>query len=79
MSPCFTAEEELFRLAARSWLVENAPRAAVPQDERAQVEFLRSWQAALARDRLVGVHWPEQYGGRGLSWTENFIVQEEMA
>ena len=41
--------------------------------------FLRAWQARLARDRWVGVHWPHAYGGRGAGVEANYIFQEEMA
>ncbi len=33
----------------------------------------------MADAGLVAVHWPVSAGGRGLGWTENFILQEEMA
>ncbi|HMG44271.1 MAG TPA: acyl-CoA dehydrogenase family protein [Acidimicrobiales bacterium] len=79
MSPTFTVEQERFRSEVRAWLREHAPTAPVPEEEDAQVDFLRTWQATLAANRLVGPHWPEEYGGRGLAWAENFILQEEMA
>ena len=79
MSPTFTEEHERFRAEVRAWLAEHAPDGPVPEDEAAQVEHLRAWQARLASNRLVGPHWPVEYGGRGLGWTENFLLQEEMA
>ena len=38
-----------------------------------------AWQADLASASLVAVHFPEAFGGRGLGWTEAYVVQEEMA
>ncbi|MBX7160710.1 MAG: acyl-CoA dehydrogenase family protein [Acidimicrobiia bacterium] len=81
MDMTFSAEEEAFRAEVRAWL-EGAPvpDAEAPEgDLDAEVEALRHWQAQLAAARFVGVHWPEELGGRGLSWTHNFLVQLELA
>lgn len=36
------------------------------------------WAAALAERGWVTPHWPQEYGGAGLSALEEFILQEEM-
>ena len=41
--------------------MEVPPRFETIADE---VEFGRRWQAELAADRWVGIHWPDEYGGR---------------
>ncbi|MDA0815402.1 MAG: acyl-CoA dehydrogenase family protein [Chloroflexi bacterium] len=38
-----------------------------------------AWAAALAERGWVAPHWPEEYGGAGLSILEQFIFSEEMA
>jgi alkylation response protein AidB-like acyl-CoA dehydrogenase len=76
----FTPEQERFRAEVRAWLATNAPRAEDgPVDGRDLVEFQRAWQASLASQDLVAVHWPPEFGGRGLGWIEAFLVQEEVA
>ncbi len=39
----------------------------------------RTWQARLAEGRWVGIHWPEEYGGRGASPVEVAIFNMEYA
>ena len=63
----------------RSSIAANMPGDVAPDDGIARIEFERAWQAALAGADLVAVHFPRDYGGRDLGWTETFIVQEELA
>jgi alkylation response protein AidB-like acyl-CoA dehydrogenase len=79
MDLSFTAAEETFALEVRAWLAEHAevpPRFATIADE---VEFGRRWQAELAQGRWVGIHWPEEYGGRGASPVQVAIFNMEYA
>src|SRR3954471_21826056 len=79
-----TAEQE-FRAACRAWLRANLPweygKGFPPRfdDLAEEVAYLRTWQQQLAGARLVGVTWPEEYGGRGAGALHHFIVQEELA
>jgi alkylation response protein AidB-like acyl-CoA dehydrogenase len=75
----FTEDEAAFAREVRAWLaahVEVPPRFASIADE---VEFGRRWQAELAADRWVGIHWPEAYGGRGATPVEVAIFNMEYA
>ena len=74
-----TPEQVEFRSYVRGWLRANCPTEPPPAEERAQVDFLRGWQRQLAGEGLVAAQWPTEYGGRGLSWMDSFIVQEELA
>ncbi|HET9730938.1 MAG TPA: acyl-CoA dehydrogenase family protein [Acidimicrobiia bacterium] len=79
MDLSFTPDEHAFAVAVRSWLdahVEVPPRFETIADE---VEFGRRWQGELARDRWVGIHWPEAYGGRGASPVQVAIFNMEYA
>jgi alkylation response protein AidB-like acyl-CoA dehydrogenase len=63
----------------REWLrahVEVPPRFETIAEE---VEFGRAWQARLAADRWVGIHWPVEYGGRGASPVQVAIFNMEYA
>ncbi len=80
MDLSFTAAEEAFRAELRGWLTCNLPPVIPEPESLAQeVTFLIAWQRRLARGRWVGVHWPQEYGGRGASVVENYILQEELA
>jgi alkylation response protein AidB-like acyl-CoA dehydrogenase len=80
-----TRDEAALRDEVRSWLRANLPweygKGLPPRfdDLAEEVAFGRQWQAKLASGRLVGVAWPEEYGGRGGGPVEHYIVTEELA
>ena len=81
MDLTFTADEEDFRAELRAWLAANIPAGWNAEDFPSladEVKFLVGWQRRLAAGGWVGVHWPREYGGRGASTTENYILQEEL-
>jgi len=81
-----TPEQEAFRAQVRTWLEENMPRewtsrvmasSDVPRPEA--YDFLRRWQRQLYDAGFIGLTWPKEYGGRGLTFMEELILHEEMA
>jgi alkylation response protein AidB-like acyl-CoA dehydrogenase len=75
----YTDEEAAFARDVRAWMAEHVdvpPRFGTLAEE---VEFGRAWQATLARDRWVGIHWPEAYGGRGATPVQVAIFNMEYA
>jgi alkylation response protein AidB-like acyl-CoA dehydrogenase len=75
----FTPEEDAFAEEIREWLranLELPPRFANLADE---IEWGRRWQAKLAADRWIGIHWPVDYGGRGASPVQVAIFNMEYA
>lgn len=75
-----SVEVEQLREHFRTWLAQNP--APVPGGDPSLDAFVargRSWQRCLAGGQWVGVHWPVEYGGRGLSIVEEAVVQEELA
>jgi alkylation response protein AidB-like acyl-CoA dehydrogenase len=75
----FSPEETAFAAEIRAWLeanLERPPRFATLDDE---IAWGRAWQAKLAADRWVGIHWPEAYGGRGASPVQVAIFNMEYA
>ena len=48
-------------------------------DEKTRRDTAIEWANALAEKGWVAPHWPEQYGGAGLSVIEQFIYNQEMA
>lgn len=69
---------EAFRKDFQNWLTSNKPPAVQSNSLDDFVTRGRSWQQKLASDNWVGVHWPEEFGGRGLSLVEEAVVQEEL-
>jgi len=75
---------EDFRRELRAWLEAHVPdhlrpenAARLPDAER--LAGLRAWQKTLAGKRLVGIHWPREYGGRDAGIPEQIAYVEEMA
>jgi alkylation response protein AidB-like acyl-CoA dehydrogenase len=67
---------EEFRVRAKGWLAENAPRRktrsaeddeATPDGEMGPVAAGRAFQAKLFDAGFAGITWPKEYGGQGLS------------
>ncbi|MCU1457047.1 MAG: Acyl-CoA dehydrogenase [Actinomycetia bacterium] len=79
MDLSFNASELEFALEVRSWLEENveAPPEFGTFDDL--VDWGRAWQARLAADRWIGIHWPAEYGGRGASPIQVAIFNMEYA
>ena len=72
--------EAAFRAEARAWLAANAPQhCAVPKDGDDEMARARAWQKAKADAGWACVSWPEQYGGRGGTWLEAIIFDQEEA
>ncbi|MGZ8762080.1 MAG: acyl-CoA dehydrogenase family protein [Acidimicrobiia bacterium] len=77
MDLSFSPDEEAFAADIRGWLATNLelPPAFASLDD--EVAWGREWQAKLAAERWVGIHWPRAYGGRGASPVEVAIFNME--
>ena len=79
-----TAGQQAFRERVRSWLKANIPpewkalgATEVPRAEA--YDFGRRWQRQLFEGGFIGITWPREYGGQGLTFVEEMILHEEMA
>ena len=81
-----TPEQQSFRDEVRDWLKRNLPRSWVerlhggsdiPRPDA--YAFLRQWQGKLNDAGFMGLTWPKESGGRGLTFMEEMILQQEMA
>ena len=68
-----------FRDELRAWLAEHTPPDVDVAATFEDAETLRDWQRTLHDGRWVGIHWPEEYGGRGASLVQVAIYNEELA
>jgi alkylation response protein AidB-like acyl-CoA dehydrogenase len=79
-----TPEQEAFRAEVRAWLSANLPpdwaaRPVVSEVPRSELyDFGRHWQRKLHEAGLLGLTWPKEYGGRGLTWMEELLLHEEL-
>ena len=72
-------EDEEFAASFRAWLGEHLRRPPAFVDLADEVAWGREWQATLAADRWVGVHWPGSYGGRSATPVQVALYQSEYA
>lgn len=73
-------EERAFRLKVRDWLAANAPKdwRANTKTEEELGALLRAWQRKLYQGGFVGLSWPEEFGGQGLTPTYEAILNDEL-
>ncbi len=79
MDLSFSEEERAFAADVRQWLADHLEPPPVFASLADEVAWGRRWQACLAADRWVGIHWPRAYGGRGASPLEVAIFNTEYA
>jgi alkylation response protein AidB-like acyl-CoA dehydrogenase len=72
-------EDEAFAGSLREWLDAHAQRPQAFVDVAEEVAWGRQWQATLAAERWVGVHWPTAYGGRSATPVQVALFQTEYA
>jgi alkylation response protein AidB-like acyl-CoA dehydrogenase len=82
----FSEEDEAFRREIAGWLAEQLEGEfrtvrgrGGPGDEHALFDERLAWERRLAEAGWTCVAWPEEYGGRGLSFTQQVIFYEEYA
>ena len=80
----YSPQEKAFRQELRTWLDANPPDGydsdtfeLIDQEDRFRVKF--DWQKKLHAAGWVGIHWPQEYGGRGATIMEQTIYQQELA
>jgi alkylation response protein AidB-like acyl-CoA dehydrogenase len=81
-----SAADEAFRAEARDWLTTKLACAYAdfrgrggPGDEHSLFPERLAWEQELGRAGWVGISWPTEYGGRGLSLVQQVIFYEEYA
>jgi alkylation response protein AidB-like acyl-CoA dehydrogenase len=76
----YSAAELAFRDELRSWLADVLPTLPPKPDLMdwdARRAYDTHWQRLLYDAGYAGIHWPEEFGGRGASPTEHLIYLEE--
>ncbi|MEV0280216.1 acyl-CoA dehydrogenase family protein [Streptomyces sp. NPDC050610] len=77
----YTPEQQRLRTELRAYFAELAPDNAYARyaDPAAQKGFYRETVRRLGSDGWLGVGWPKEYGGRGMTPMEQFIFFDEAA
>ncbi|WP_422615093.1 acyl-CoA dehydrogenase family protein, partial [Frankia torreyi] len=82
MDTRYPAEVEQFRAEVRAVLAEELPPGwpgtGALGDAAAVREFVTGWRRTLHRRGLLGVAWPVEHGGRGLTTLHQVVLVEEL-
>ena len=82
MDLTFSKEDLDFQAEVRDFLTSEYPLAIKEkQDKRLPLEKkdIISWQKILASKGWFAINWPKEYGGAGLTPTQIYILQTELA
>ena len=86
MKLSFSPEDEQFRKEIATWLADNLVGEfeqlkfrGGPGDEHMFPEARKKWEEKLAEGGWIGIGWPKEAGGRGLSIEQQVIFYEEYA
>jgi alkylation response protein AidB-like acyl-CoA dehydrogenase len=79
----YPAEVEAFRSEVQAVLTEELPAGwrgiGAIADPGEAAQFAAEWRSTLHRRDLLGITWPVEYGGRGLSKLHQVVLVEELA
>ena len=73
-----TAEQKTLRDAVRAFVKEDIDKQLLRAMDEDQVRYPRGYLQKAAARKLLGLRFPEKYGGRDLPWTSEIIALEEV-
>lgn len=73
-----TESQRRLREQMRAFVRDDVPRQLVLDMDAEKVAYPREFLEAAARRRLLGLRFPEAYGGRGLTWADEVVALEEV-
>ncbi len=71
-------ENKNFRDEVRHFVKESVHPSLLKKMDKDEVQYPGEWLHALAKNNLIGIRFPKEYGGRGLNWESEIIAQEEV-
>lgn len=80
----FNTEEKAFRAEVAEFIREHADKPGVRHDNNCGTRFCdtpprRQFMKELAKKGYLGICWPREYGGRGMSTVYDYLLNEELA
>jgi len=73
-----TEEQKKLRDEVRD-LVKSVPRQLILDMDADKISFPKEFLQEAGRRNLLGLRFPAQWGGRGLTWNEELIAMEEVS
>ncbi|MEM7640722.1 MAG: acyl-CoA dehydrogenase family protein [Pseudomonadota bacterium] len=84
MDLSFTSEELAFQKEVRTWIADNyspelKARNAMSKNGYLDKDGMLEWQRKLDEKGWFVLNWPDEFGGPGLSASERYIINMELA
>jgi len=73
-----TDEQQALRDEVRAFVREKVPRRLILDMDADRVRYPRGYVQDLAAQRLLGLRFAPEYGGRGLGWQDEIVALEEI-
>ncbi|MGE5248876.1 MAG: acyl-CoA dehydrogenase family protein [Bacteroidota bacterium] len=73
-----TPSQNALRDEAQTFARREVPRQLLLDMDAEKVHYPREYVEALAARRLLGLRFPEEWGGRGLDWSHEVLALEEI-
>ena len=73
-----TEDQKKLREEVRAFVRDEVPRQLILDMDAEKITYPREFVEAVARRRLLGLRFPEQYGGRGLRWADEIVALAEV-
>ncbi len=76
----FSAEEQTFRMAVRTWVRENLPEdlaQKVRMGHRLHAADIRLWAKILGKKGWLAASWPSRFGGPGWTGIQKHLFERE--
>lgn len=73
-----TPEQRSLRDEVRTFVKEEVPRQLLLDMDAEKVSYPREYIQRLAAHRLLGLRFPQEWGGRGLDWSHEVLALEEI-
>lgn len=71
-------ENKKFREEVREFVKNAVSPTLLRKMDKDEIQYPSEWLDALAKQNLIGIRFPKEYGGRGLNWESEIIAQEEI-
>ena len=79
MDLSLTDDERAFAAEVRTFLADHLELPGTFDSTADEIAWGRAWQATLAEARMVGIHWPREFGGRSATPVQVALYNMEYA
>ncbi|MBD3194662.1 MAG: acyl-CoA dehydrogenase [Candidatus Lokiarchaeota archaeon] len=70
--------ERSVRDEVRSFVKDEVPHSLLKKMDQDEIQYPTEYVENLAKHNLIGLRFPEKYGGRGLDWKHEVVALEEI-